>query len=222
MTNFGYIESPVGPDDLFIDDNSFGNLAKSLEMPLNYSYLNCMSEIRDQGSTSTCVPQALSAVYDYWWNMKHPNEYNDKFKQIKFPIDLIYNLREGNTDGMTYKNAFEICKENKKFKKKYTEDINISKWARVNNIIYAKRCILMNGPILISTLVYNQNQIEYWKNNGRNYIGGHAVSLIGYDDKKEAFILRNSWGTSYGDNGYAWFPYEDFNKVLECWTCILG
>jgi C1A family cysteine protease len=51
--------------------------------------------------------------------------------------------------------------------------------------------------------------------------GGHAVMAVGFDDKKEivncnnpaiktkgAIMIRNSWGTEWGDKGYGWLPYE--------------
>lgn len=38
--------------------------------------------------------------------------------------------------------------------------------------------------------------------------GGHAVTIVGYDDAVQCFVLRNSWGTSWGIDGYATIPYE--------------
>lgn len=35
----------------------------------------------------------------------------------------------------------------------------------------------------------------------------HAVCLCGYDDSRGAWLIKNSWGTSWGDNGYAWMTY---------------
>jgi len=37
--------------------------------------------------------------------------------------------------------------------------------------------------------------------------GGHAVTAVGYDDTKEVFIVRNSWGDDWGDKGYFYMPY---------------
>ena len=46
-------------------------------------------------------------------------------------------------------------------------------------------------------------------------LGGHAVCIVGYDDTMPVagkangrFIVRNSWGTSWGDNGYFYMPYD--------------
>jgi C1A family cysteine protease len=55
---------------------------------------------------------------------------------------------------------------------------------------------------------------------GENVLGGHAVVAAGYDDSRVvtnpidgrsatgAFLVRNSWGTSWGEDGYGWLPYE--------------
>ena len=39
-------------------------------------------------------------------------------------------------------------------------------------------------------------------------VGWHSFTLVGYDDKRQAFRLINSWGTKWGDSGYAWISYE--------------
>lgn len=40
----------------------------------------------------------------------------------------------------------------------------------------------------------------------------HAMVLSGYDDNKNAFRVRNSWGKSWGDNGSIWVDYNFFLK----------
>jgi C1A family cysteine protease len=58
--------------------------------------------------------------------------------------------------------------------------------------------------------------------------GGHAVLAVGYDDKRPcagvangALLIRNSWGTGWGDKGYGWLPYEYVLRGLadDFWTC---
>ncbi|MEW6991230.1 C1 family peptidase [Colwelliaceae bacterium 6441] len=41
-------------------------------------------------------------------------------------------------------------------------------------------------------------------------LGGHALLVVGFDDEKEVFIVRNSWGEEFGDKGYCYMPYEFF------------
>ena len=47
--------------------------------------------------------------------------------------------------------------------------------------------------------------------------GGHAMCVVGYDDNKFGGAIRivNSWGTDYGDRGYLWVKYSDFNKFTK-------
>jgi hypothetical protein len=47
--------------------------------------------------------------------------------------------------------------------------------------------------------------------------GGHAQCVVGYDDKKYggAFLLMNSWGPQWGNNGFAWVRYRDFRYFVR-------
>jgi C1A family cysteine protease len=58
--------------------------------------------------------------------------------------------------------------------------------------------------------------------------GGHAVLAVGYDDQKKigtnkgALLIRNSWGTGWGDKGYGWLPYAYVENGLadDFWTMV--
>lgn len=43
--------------------------------------------------------------------------------------------------------------------------------------------------------------------HGEKVLGGHAVLIVGYDDEKQVFIVRNSWGPEWGVGGYFYMPY---------------
>ncbi len=52
-------------------------------------------------------------------------------------------------------------------------------------------------------------------------VGGHAVMAAGYDDKKKAMLVRNSWGKDWGIGGYFWMPYayiSDSKLSSDFWT----
>ena len=70
---------------------------------------------------------------------------------------------------------------------------------------------------------------------GERILGGHAVMAVGYDDKMKiknagsggvettgALLIRNSWGTGWGDSGYGWLPYEYVLKGLaeDFWSIL--
>ncbi len=65
--------------------------------------------------------------------------------------------------------------------------------------------------------------------------GGHAIVAVGYDDGKRvlnrekgaeetrgAFLIRNSWGETWGEKGYGWLPYDYVSAGLadDWWTLI--
>ena len=53
-------------------------------------------------------------------------------------------------------------------------------------------------------------------------LGGHAVTLVGYDDAHPSgngvFVFRNSWGPTWGDGGYGYLPYSYLVNTREAWT----
>ena len=51
--------------------------------------------------------------------------------------------------------------------------------------------------------------------------GGHAFAIVGYD--RAGFLVRNSWGASWGDGGYGILTYEDWlENAMDCWVAQLG
>lgn len=49
---------------------------------------------------------------------------------------------------------------------------------------------------------------------GEKVIGGHAVLAVGYDDARDCFIIKNSWGNAWGIDGYFHMPYEFVNSLM--------
>lgn len=58
--------------------------------------------------------------------------------------------------------------------------------------------------------------------------GGHAIVAAGYDDNKKigkstgALLIRNSWGTKWGDKGYGWLPFDYVlsGLAVDFWTLV--
>ncbi len=56
--------------------------------------------------------------------------------------------------------------------------------------------------------------------DGEANIGGHCVTVVGFDDGKKALEIQNSWGTGWGIAGFGWLPYEYVTSGLasDFWT----
>ena len=75
---------------------------------------------------------------------------------------------------------------------------------------------LNNGyPVVIGFDVYssflkitNNGIMTYPNKRKEKLLGGHAVLIVGYDLENQHYIVRNSWGTNWGDRGYFYMPFE--------------
>ncbi len=87
--------------------------------------------------------------------------------------------------------------------------------------------------------IYNKENISSgcipYPSKKDQVIGGHTVLAVGYNNYKEikhsngrekptrgAFLIRNSWGTGWGQKGYGWLPYDYILKGLtaDWWSLI--
>jgi hypothetical protein len=84
------------------------------------------------------------------------------------------------------------------------------------NVRAIKSELMQNGPVLVGIIVYQSMLDQFTKSPGTVYegpsqeendgrgIGGHAVVVVGWAKyaRGEAWIIRNSWGTTWNLNGY--------------------
>lgn len=98
-----------------------------------------------------------------------------------------------------------------------------------------KTSLAGNLPAMFGFAVYSsippsgdgKGEIPY-PSNGDALEGGHAVLAVGYDDQKKigstkgALLIRNSWGSGWGDHGYGWLPYAYIENGLadDFWSLV--
>jgi C1A family cysteine protease len=79
-----------------------------------------------------------------------------------------------------------------------------------------KSCLAEGYPFVFGFTVFDSFESETVTNTGlldmpktsESSHGGHAVMAVGYNDEVRRFIIRNSWGSNWGNRGYFTMPYE--------------
>lgn len=95
----------------------------------------------------------------------------------------------------------------------------VTGYQRVQSLNDIKVALSAGNPVVIGFTVYesfegnanNTTGMMPFPNTGTEQIlGGHAVAVVGYNDNLNGgrLICRNSWGTSWGDRGYFYMPYQ--------------
>ena len=92
------------------------------------------------------------------------------------------------------------------------------------NVRAVKEHLAKDAPVVIGMMVggtFMQGMMgkEVWDptddDRSQAGFGGHAMCVIGYDDRKQAFQIMNSWGPEWGKNGIGWVRYPDFKEFVR-------
>ena len=92
----------------------------------------------------------------------------------------------------------------------------VTDWSYANQTFPAttnmlKTAVLTKGPVVARMVVYSDLYSYtggvYSMVSGENK-GGHFVLVVGWDDATSAFLVKNSWGTNWGESGYFWIAYS--------------
>lgn len=92
-----------------------------------------------------------------------------------------------------------------------------------------KSCLAEGFPFVFAFLVHESFESEEVRRSGvmplpehrESRITMHAVMAVGYDDHRKHVLVRNSWGPSWGHDGYFWMPYEYISRpevTADFWT----
>jgi C1A family cysteine protease len=191
--------------------------------------------IKNQGSKPTCVAHAVSSLLEYHYKRQTNSAES-------FSTEFIYGLREPGYfmgDGMVIRNAlntvlkygdpfhYECVGNNsvKEAKANIEEKIDeykqmayphrISSYYRCSTENAIKTALMEYGPVITSMNTYDGAKLVddvYTYSPDANY-GRHCVMIVGWNEK--GWIIQNSWGRTYGGDGYFILPF-DF-KLNESW-----
>ncbi len=75
---------------------------------------------------------------------------------------------------------------------------------------------LKKGPLMTTLDVYEDFMFYkggVYEHTSGEKLGGHAVVLEGWDDSTNSWLVRNSWGEDWGENGYFRISMDDISGV---------
>lgn len=203
--NFGFKKSVIdGTEHIFGASMTEG-------LPESYSYKKYVPDVLNQGEDPICVPCALATYINWQLNLADGVRKDNKVDYYE-----IYKSKTIDGEGMTFKEGLGyLLKHGVKTKAGLYK---IKSYAMIRNFVSLKNAIVMNGPCFGALPVYSYDDNFWIKKGEQSLMGYHAISIVGYD--KDGFIIRNSWGRSFGDDGYTTIPYEELNKFVEIWTIV--
>ncbi|KAK3334082.1 hypothetical protein B0T19DRAFT_474651 [Cercophora scortea] len=87
-----------------------------------------------------------------------------------------------------------------------------------------KRWLHEYGPLIATFILYSD--FQSWKSANASDVytwdgqagstGNHIALIVGYDDTRQAWIIKNSWGPGWGQGGFVYFSYGTAN--IDGWT----
>ena len=192
--------------------------------------------VYDQGQLGSCTGNAIAGSIEYeQLKKKDPHAfmpsrlfiyYNERVIEGTVKQDAGAMIRDGmkavNTQGVCNESTwpYNITKfKNKPIAKAYKEakKYTTKVYSRVpQDLNSLKGCLASGDPFVFGFTVYESFESATVAKTGiapmpapnEKALGGHAVLCVGYDDTTKTFLIRNSWGPSWGIKGYFTLPYD--------------
>ncbi len=221
------------------------------KLPPSVDLRRLCSMVEDQGQLGSCTANALAGALEFLERKdKVPYMdfsrlfiyYNERAIEHTIKSDSGAMLR----DGIKTLAKQGVCSEKSwpykisKFTVKpsaacYKEALKhqIISYHRIITLDEMRACLAEGFPFVFGFTVYESFESQEVARSGivnmpkrsEQVMGGHAVMAAGYNDAQQRFIVRNSWGTSWGIKGYFTIPYKylaDRNLSDDFWTIRRG
>jgi C1A family cysteine protease len=189
----------------------------------------------------------LSPLFTYWWNRRNDGklEVQDGISPAGTELKYVNYDRGANMrSGMRTLRWQGVCLEKedpynpRNFRQKPNVDQCVEAllfrggaYHRMQTLDDMKNCLREGFPFTMAIQVYDSFESAEVARTGRVPVpdpkrekcqGGHAVLCVGFDDKAQHFIVRNSWGDDWGDRGDFYLPYAFFPFISDMWMMHFG
>ncbi len=179
------------------------------------------------GSPDARCVRGASRVFSPAWTYNQINGGSDGGSAIIHAFELLVNLGAAPCSFMSYNvNDFqtqpnrEVKRQAAQFRSRAVTRVECQDHNAIKAVL-AKGDPLVGG-FKVTDDMYQLGPSGVWDSFDGDVKGGHAMAVVGYDDNKRsargnlgAFKFVNSWGTEYGDQGFGWISYENFNNVCQ-------
>lgn len=107
------------------------------------------------------------------------------------------------------------------------EGYKIKSFKKLQTMVDRQHCLASGKPFVFGIPVYSSFESNSTAQSGLipmpgwldSLLGGHALLCVGYDDEKKLYMFMNSWGDTWGDEGFGYLPYQYMEKMAsDCWT----
>jgi C1A family cysteine protease len=202
------------------------------------------SLVEDQEQLGSCTGNAVTNAYELMVKKIYPTYFVELSKLFVYYNARVLEGTIDEDSGASIKNAvkgvynFGVCKEelwpynidkfdDKPSPESYKDATNrkLLKYMKVLSIDNLVNAINYNYPVVIGMTIFENfiylNKDNYVLNDDETItypIGGHAVTVIGYNLEDKLFLVKNSFGTEWGLNGYFYMSFDYVkNYVFEMW-----
>ena len=90
---------------------------------------------------------------------------------------------------------------------------------RYNEPDEIKAQLAKGRPVVVGVIIYenfyNLKGKDVYNKSGGAALGGHAITIVGYDDSNQTFKFINSWSQYWGDKGYGYIDYKWLARVCQ-------
>jgi C1A family cysteine protease len=113
-------------------------------------------------------------------------------------------------NGIGLEKDFAYTAKDQACKKLVPPAVGVPNWTSVTTMLARRQAIADRGPVIGGLRVYED--FYYYKSGVYRHVTGifrglHAVCVVGYENKKKYWIIKNSWGTGWGENGFMKIAY---------------